>query len=136
MVLFCSLHVLHSVFLFTENCDCERHSNVKKVTLPWMPVPGLLPISKPSTSVGSPSLRDDMMSAQIKINANVMKELEAMRKERSDLLAANARALKERDVYKNRLDQTSEQLNYLKKKMVNRTNENEDPNAGSVEASA
>lgn len=84
---------------------------------------------------GSPNETDDeMMAAQIRINAEALKEIEELRRQRYELLANVDKSEKEKAFMKAKLMQTNDQLQYLKKKFGKVANnkvenaENADPN--------
>lgn len=93
----------------------------------------LTPISKTDRSadrrIEHTTLGSEMMNAQIRINAEVMKEVEALRAEKMQLLADVDKVAKEKEYFKMKLATASEQLSYLKKKVVKKANvdENRDP---------
>lgn len=151
--------------LFTENvdCSCGHHSSTNDAQVPWLPrvapivsngnVPNLLPLgsalranqpsssesglraNRSSSSTTLTGLDAELLEAQIKINAKVMKEIDALKQEqkavleeKNKLMALNEQLVKEKMVAGVKLAQTSEQLQYLKKKM-----DKHDSNADSKE---
>lgn len=79
----------------------------------------------------------DMMAAQIRINAEALKEIEELRRQRYELLANVDQSDKEKVFLKAKLMKSNDQLQYLKKKLDKVGNskvenaenaENSDPN--------
>lgn len=104
-------------------------------------VPNLAPLAStsqklPPTSTTNPhtTLDSQMMHAQIRINANVMKEVDALRVEKTQLLADFDKVAKEKEFFKMKLAHASEQLSYLKKKMVKNSDKNCDPKLAKIRA--
>lgn len=115
--------------------------------VPWMPrkariatppVPNLNPIPRrrilPSTL--DSALHNALQDAQIKVNTNLMAELEALKAEKAQLLSNQEKMTKENQFLSAQYGRTTEQLTYLKKKVIkpgNKNKENNDPakNGGS-----
>lgn len=86
-------------------------------------MPGLLRIKNQSNkqsasqSTTQPTLDSDMMNAQIRINSQIMTEVDTLRAEKLKLQADIDKLAKEKEFFKTKLAHASDQLNYLKKKM-------------------
>lgn len=75
------------------------------------------------------TLSSEMMDAQIRINAQIMEEVNALRAEKIKLLANAEKKAKESDFFKTKFAHATEQLSYLKKKIDKngKVVENRDP---------
>lgn len=84
-------------------------------------------VSQGLSKNGAENIDAEAMQAQIRINTRMMAELETLRKDMDSVK-------KQRDFFKIRLSQTTDQLVYLKKKVgkkhVGVGDENQDPNKG------
>lgn len=65
---------------------------------------------------GEDDTDDDIVATQMKLNTNIIAEVESLRKERNELLTCTEKSSKEIQYLKAKLFQTAEQLDYLKKK--------------------
>lgn len=99
------------------------------------PIPNLLSIN-PSQRVitNTPSqiasntppqnqVDQDPLAAQIKINADVMDELQKLRKDREELMMIFEQAMKEKEYFRSQLEKSNEQMQLLKKKLDKRPND-------------
>lgn len=75
------------------------------------PPPALLPITSPS----SPTT-EDRIQAQISINTKIMQDNEVLKEERLKILKAYEQSNKEKEMFKMKLTQATEKLEYMKKK--------------------
>ncbi|XP_031637055.1 ATP-dependent RNA helicase ddx46-like [Contarinia nasturtii] len=100
------------------------------------PPPNLLPIAttKSTTELQQNEQQAEVLQTQISLNAKLMKEVDALKEERSQLLKTVEQSNKEKEVLKMKLVRSSEQLEYLKKKLAKKHDENIDPNFGAINA--
>lgn len=96
------------------------------------PVPALIPLGN-EQAVSSNILdqrglgiQDEMLQTQIRFNANAMTEIESLRADREQLLADKERAAKETMMLRSKYMRATEQLNYLKKKMIKESSSSSD----------
>lgn len=92
----------------------------------------LAPIASTSTNPApdpTSDLNGEMMAAQIHINSKAMDEIDTLKAERQEILTNAARINKERDILKMQLNKMSDQLNFLKKKMKQQGQDENDRNA-------
>lgn len=128
-------------FNVSNNQPSDDQSPKRRKT-PARSVPSLLPIAIASGSgimthdseQDHPcDMNDEIVSAQIKINTNALKEIENLRNERLELMVNCERMAKENQFFKARLNMMTEQFEYVKKKMAKKTNVQND---GVAEAAA
>lgn len=91
-------------------------SQTKRGIPALMPILGVPKVDPPNSSQSN-DFDSEMVTAQIRINTDAIKEIELLRAANAQLSAANKRTQKEKEFYKLKLETTSEQLSFLKKKM-------------------
>lgn len=112
----------------------SRTQNKKTANQPTKNVPGLLSIaqhltnrsidasvvqnSHPEKQFQQDDEANEMMHAQIRLNATAMQEIETLREDRKKLMMEMEMARKENDVFKAKYSRANEQLTYLKSKMM------------------
>lgn len=74
----------------------------------------------------------EMYATKVKLNAEIMKELEVLRSKQNELVSSFEKVSKEKEFFKAKLEKATEQMNFLKKKSYakdeNDAKENSDPN--------
>lgn len=75
---------------------------------------------------------EEFYAMQVKLNADIMKEVEVLRSKQSELISSVEKVTKEKEFFKAKLEKTAEQLDFLKKKLNRKegkdSKENFDPN--------
>lgn len=99
-------------------------------TVPTPTVPRLIPIAQRTRPVLLSGLERALLEAQIKVNTQMMEELEALKEEKKQFLAKQDKMEKDNQFLSVKYTRATEQLLYLKKKVDKRDGggkENKDP---------
>lgn len=139
---------------FFEHFFIEHSNNLFSILfsefVPWIPrtapivptarppPPALIPIANKRRSFG---IDPDILRAQVNINTKALQELDELKRERAKLMAEKEQMAKKHLLTQSRLTKTTEQLDYLKKKLEKKDpkasdapdRENQDPNKTSDE---